>query len=166
MWYNWILMPPSDVVLHTDRRLERQLGAFRLGAGICAMLGSLWLHWVAPGVLSWALLLTSLAFALLWGARFFRQQAAAGGSRPSPELTLDATGIRLSAPQGPQQVPWAQISDIWIDEDRLQVLVGRHGTEPLRLEPCYEGLNLYTLLSLLRQQALDRGCMLSDPALK
>lgn len=140
----------SNVETHPPRRYESdaraELQALRLKgiAGVVALGAGIWLL-VLPDWLPRTFGFAGCAFGALWIRRWTR--GAAPPSSAYLELRDDALVRRTG--ETVEVVPWSEVRDVEVDEDRLVVRVERAGSEPIWIEPRY-GLALYALRDELR----------------
>ncbi len=66
------------------------------------------------------------------------------------QLALYERGLLLVEGASERWVAWADVTDIHVDEDRLDIVVERASTEPLRIEPRYQGVEIHALMDTLR----------------
>lgn len=128
----------------SDARAELQALRLRGVAGIVALVAGAWLL-ALPDWLPRVFGLAGCAFGVLWIVRWKR--GAAPPSSTYLELRDDALVRRTG--DAVEVVPWSDVRDVEVDEDRLVVRVDRAAAEPLWIEPRY-GLALYALRDELR----------------
>lgn len=82
--------------------------------------------------------------------------------RVSWQLSLSEEALALDTEQGEQQVLRSHIRTLTLDDDRLQVVVTREGTDELRLEATWGTLGVVDLHALLlawwRPEGPPRAC--------
>ena len=128
----------------SDARAELQALRFKGIAGVVALVAGAWLL-VLPDWLPRLFGFAGCAFGALWIRRWAR--GAAPPSSTYLELRDDALVRRTG--DALEVVPWSDVHDVEVDEDRLEVRVERVGSDPLWIEPRY-GLALYALRDELR----------------
>lgn len=142
--------------LELDRRAQRELGAVRsFAAGLVAVAGS-WLlvvatHWIHTLFGAFALL-AALGYTVAAG-RHARRRRDAG----QWHLALYENGLLLAEGERHAWVPWTQVREVEVDEERLQLCVERGNAPPLRIEPVYAGVDLPGLERRVRDAWLERG---------
>ncbi|MCA9582970.1 MAG: hypothetical protein KC416_14320, partial [Myxococcales bacterium] len=96
----------------------------------------------------WVVVVACLAAVLGWGLSVVRTRRRSHlASRYY--LDLSAEGLALAEGEARHQIAWAEVEGIWVDEERIQVVIERKGEEPLRIEPRYGGLGAYGLAEYL-----------------
>lgn len=126
-----------------------------MAAGLVAVAGA-WLlvvasHWMHTlfGALA---LLAALGYAAAAGHHARRRRNAGQWY-----LGLYEHGLLLAEGERHAWVPWEQVREVEVDEERLQLCIERVNEPPLRLEPVYEGVDLPGLERMVRNAWLDRG---------
>jgi hypothetical protein len=127
-----------------DPRAEREVLRLRAAAGAVALVAGAWLV-LLPDWLPRLFGVLGCGFGALWIARWRR------GPTPATEAYLELSDAVLLRRTGDvvERVPWADVRDVEVDEDRLVVRVERQGETPMLLEPRY-GLGLYALRDEVR----------------
>jgi hypothetical protein len=132
-----------------DPASERAVSRLRLTAAVLAGLGAI------------AMLLSTLPFtmlliailALLVSAGWIAKSRTIEQRARTPEqhyLALHARGLMLCEGGSLSWVPWECVTHIEVDEERLDIVLERSTEPPLRLEPRYPGVEIYTLMNRLR----------------
>lgn len=131
-----------------DARAELSVAWLRLvGAGV-VLLATPFLLTPTLGKLGCAFALLAAAIAAFWIVSFMRARRRAS----SPlrfRLELEDRGLVLEEGGSLTEVPWAEVSSVGVDEERLRVDVGRGRAEPLHIEPRYEGVTIYELAAAI-----------------
>lgn len=65
-------------------------------------------------------------------------------------LAVYQDGLLLSEGEHRVAIPWTQVQDVAVDEERLDVVVTRQDAPPLRIEPRYAGVEIHQLVRTLR----------------
>jgi hypothetical protein len=134
-----------------DVREVRDRMRLRLIASLPALMGGLWLLWIAENLLLRILALAGLVFAVIWvglARRSVRQLASAGDHY----LDIGDRGLTLKAGAQSRTLTWSEVDAIEIDEDRLVVRVRVRGADSLIVEPQYGELGVRELA-----EAIERG---------
>ena len=72
-------------------------------------------------------------------------------ARPSQYfLELYARGLAIGEGARVQWLPWGEVCDIDVDEERLDIVLKARAGEPVRLEPRYPGIAIHDLMATLR----------------
>jgi hypothetical protein len=131
----------------------------RLRAACAALAGTgslaLLLARVPLAVFLVALLGTSLS--LLWW-REARRSARRARSPESIYLAIHADGlVWADPPRATLWIPWTEIRELTVDEERVCVCVERHAAPPVYIDPCYPGVEIHELVRTLRNAWLGAG---------
>lgn len=121
--------------------------------GICALLALGGAFAMLLGRLSVTLFMVALLavlLALVWLAQA-RRLARAARSAIRPALTAHAHGMLVEEPSRNEWLAWADVVQIEVDEERLDIVVTRRDKTTLRIEPRYQGVDLYRLVHTLTQ---------------
>ncbi len=132
-----------------DPTTERSVSNLRLAAAVLAGLGAV------------AMLLSTLPFAmlliavlgLLVSAGWIAKSRSLKKRALVPEqhfLALYERGLLLGECESQTWVPWAQVTHIDVDDERLDIVLEQGAKEPARLEPRYPGVEIYELMHRLR----------------
>ncbi len=132
-----------------DPGTERSVSRLRLVAAVLAGLGAI------------AMLLSELPFtmlliavlALLVSAGWIAKSRSIEKRARTPEehfLALHKHGLLLREGAAITWVPWARITHIDVDDERLDIVLDWGEEAPLRLEPRYPGVEIYELMHRLR----------------
>ncbi len=129
------------------------------------------LRFVAAGLASLgavAMLLSSLPFVIMlvavlsllvslgWMAKA-RSTEKRARSPQDHFLAVHAAGLDLADGPSRTWVMWASVTQIDVDEERLDIVVERADGEPLRLEPRYPGVEIHDLMHTLRNAWLKQN---------
>lgn len=127
-----------------DANAEREALRLRGAAGLLALISGAWLL-LMPDLVARLFGIAGCAFGLIWLARWRR------GAAPPSVTYLEVRDDALVRCEGAitDVVPWSDVNEIDVDEDRLLVRIERREGAPLRIEPRY-GLGLYALADELR----------------
>ena len=137
---------------------ELSLARLRLVTALVALMASLavLLSKVPVPVFLVALVGTLVSVAWIRLGLVARKRA----TRPSAYfLELYASGLAIGDGPRVQWLPWSEVCDIDVDEERLDIVVCVRGREPVRLEPRYPGIAIHDLMATLRnawRAAIDR----------
>jgi hypothetical protein len=134
-------------------RLRMVSAAVSALASICVLLGKV-------PVVVFLVALLGLILSLAWFAQA-RKSARRARDPGATYLALHARGLLWSQPpRAPIWVAWDEVSELEVDEERLDVRVSRKAAPPLHIEPCYPGVEIHELVHRLRNAWLSS----SDPA--
>ncbi|AKF06863.1 hypothetical protein [Sandaracinus amylolyticus] len=100
---------------------------------------------LALALRNWVGLLFSvagLAACAGWVALVGRSRRRARGT---VSLRLEPDALRLADGATTIELPWSDVSDVAVDEDRLDVRITRRDGDPLRIEPMFRGASVYDL---------------------
>jgi hypothetical protein len=92
--------------------------------------------------------------ALLMSLVWFGQARTAGRIARNAEryhLSVYRDGFLLSEGEHVQRVRFADVREISLDEERLDIVVKCAAKEPLRVEPRYPGVEIHVLVHTLQQ---------------
>ncbi len=138
--------------LEFDVEAERAVGWLRLlGAALVTAMGAV-LVGQGAGPVGWVLLTTSWLVALGWVVSFLRSRRRTQTAE-SHYLELGPESFRVARGGEPIEVPWHDVRDVEVDEERLVVWVRRSGKPPLKVEPVWRGVGLHELAETLRDAA-------------
>jgi hypothetical protein len=121
--------------------------------GICAVLALLGAGVMLLGKLPLPLFLVALLAVLIsvaWLAQARRLVRAARVAE-RPALVAHARGLLLDEAGRNEWLAWADVVQIEVDEERLELVLTRRVGEPLRIEPRYQGVDLYQLVRTLTE---------------
>lgn len=138
-----------------DERAERGSAVLRMVAALLTIAAGIWafaLPYLAPRLFA----LAGFAFAALWLVRALRMLRSGRRTPSAHYLELRDNALCLREGSEEQIVPWEEITQIAIDEDRLLVVVERRNSAALLLEPQYRGVGLRPMADAV-QQALVRS---------
>jgi hypothetical protein len=119
-----------------------------LAAALAALLGSL-------PIGAFLIALTGVLVGFAW---FFAARRGLKRSQHASDFTLDVYARAFALREGGTLVivPFAEITRIDVDEERLDVVIERTSGAPLRIEPRYPGVEIHQLMHRLRN-AWRRG---------
>jgi hypothetical protein len=140
-----------------DRNQERAVGRLRQVAAVLAALGSFALLLGELPLTVGLVALIGLLISLFWwrtGSRAVREADAAN----SEGLWLYAEGLRLTERGSERWVAWEELERVWVDEERLTVVLEQRGGDPVTLEPRYADVAVDDLA-----RALTNAAGLPDP---
>lgn len=138
-----------------DERAERGAAALRAGAALVTIVAGVWLFtlpYTAPRIFAFA----GFVFAAFWLRRALRMLRNAERKPARHYLELRPNALCLCQNGTEQIVPWNEVTQIAIDDDRLLVVVERRNSAALLLEPQYRGLGLRAMAEAV-QEALVRS---------
>jgi hypothetical protein len=129
---------------------QRALATLRAVCALLALAGS---AAMLLGKLSVTLFLTALLAVLLsvaWLAQARRLRRAARETK-RPALVAHRDGLLLEESTRNEWLPWSDLARIEVDEERLDIVVTKRDTTVVRIEPRYQGVDLYELVHTLNQ---------------
>jgi len=130
-----------------DQRALAYLRAFCAVLALCGAIAML------LGALPLPLFMVAVLAVLLsvaWLAQSRRlAKAARATSRPS--LTAYTHGLWIEEATGNEWLPWSDVMQIEVDEERLDVVITKREGARRRIEPRYGGVDLYELVHTLTQ---------------
>lgn len=132
-----------------DVAAERSTGNLRLVGAALVAACAVWIAASEPSALGWvAAVLTALA-AAGWVAAWRHGRRRA---RRAEDWYLELGDEALLLAEGPErlQVPWTDVHEVQVDEDRLVVRLERRNDKPLEIQPRYEGAGLHELGEAVR----------------
>jgi hypothetical protein len=128
---------------------ELSLARLRLVAAAVALMASVVVLASSVPLPVFLVALVGVLVSLAW----IRQGYAARKRAQVPDayfLELYATGLALGEGGRVQWLPWSEVCDIAVDEERLDIAVCVRGREALRVEPRYPGIAIHDLMATLR----------------
>ncbi|MDB4991268.1 MAG: hypothetical protein JWN04_6446 [Myxococcaceae bacterium] len=121
--------------------------------GICAVLALVGALSMLLGKLPVALFMVALLALLLsvaWLAQARRLVRAARDEK-RPALVAHTHGLLIEDAARNDWLPWTDVARIEVDEERLDIVVTKRDAQTLRIEPRYEGVDLYELVRTLNR---------------
>jgi hypothetical protein len=144
--------PARGVLLsrfEVNARAERALARLRTTTAIVTLLAALGVLLSNVPVTAFIMAIVAALVSVFWlrQARAARKRAA---EAPQYFLEVYAKGVRVG--EGSQRVwlPWSEVCDIEVDEERLDIVLKKHEGAPLRVEPRYPGIAIHDLMDTLR----------------
>lgn len=142
--------------LMLDVREVRDRMLLRLLAALPALLGGLWLLWIANSLLLRILAVSGVVFSVFWVAlarKSIRQLAIAGDHY----LDIGDRGLTLRSGTQSRCLTWSEVDAVEIDEDRLAVRVRVRDADSLLVEPHYGELGLRELAETIERGRVHAG---------
>lgn len=139
---------PLRVRFEVDAGEQRTLSRVRGVSALLAFAGAATLLLGELPLPVFLLAVLGLAVSLAW-LRQSRKASRAARDAHRDALQVHEGGLFLDESQRTAWVPWREIEDIVVDEERLDVVVIRRGTPPLRIEPRFPGVDIYELMRTL-----------------
>jgi hypothetical protein len=124
---------------------QRTLALVRGGAGALALLGSLALLFARVPIPVFLIALLGIVMALAWLRQARKLWRRAGTAKP-PTLVVHRAGIV----HDDTFLPFEHVTAFEVDEERVDVKVCLAGGDTLRIEPQYQGVDIYTLVRTLQ----------------
>jgi hypothetical protein len=137
-------------VLGLDAAAERSTGRLRLVAAAATLAGAIGIALASPPAAGWACAALGLLASLMWVGMWARARRVVRDEERH-YLALEPGGLRLSEGASETRVPWDEIDEIEVDEDRLVLQVKRTTGAPVRVEPRYGGLGVHDLEAAVRR---------------
>ncbi|MDB4973212.1 MAG: hypothetical protein JWN48_1553 [Myxococcaceae bacterium] len=119
--------------------------------GICALLALVGAGLMLLGKLPVPLFMVALLAVLLsvaWLAQARRLSRAARDPK-RPALIAHAGGLALEEAGRNDWLSWSDVVRIEVDEERLDIVITKRDAATLRIEPRYQGVDLYDLVRTL-----------------
>lgn len=139
---------PLSARFCTDPRDQRALARVRTGSALLASLAALAMLLGELPIPAFLIAVLALMISIVWLRQAGR--AARLAKRAQPEaLTVYARGFTLDQGERTHWVPWRNVERVFVDEERLDIVVEQRGTRPLRLEPRYPGVDIHELVRTL-----------------
>lgn len=135
--------------LPLDVPAERGPARLRLLGSLCVGVAAIWIFASHPGTGGVVVALAALLACVGWAASYARASRTIRAAS-AHFIAWDSRTLTLAAGKDQHQVPWAEITDIVVDEERLVVVVERGSAPSHRVEPRYGGLGVYALGERLR----------------
>jgi hypothetical protein len=147
---------PLRVRFEVDASEQRTLSRVRGVSALLAFAGAATLLLGELPLPVFLLALLGLAISVAW-LRQARKASRAARDTHRDALQVHEQGLFLDESQRTAWVPWREIEDIVVDEERLDVVVIRRGTPPLRIEPRFPGVDIYELMRTLNDARQAAG---------
>ena len=136
-----------------SEREQRALARVRTVSALLAFGGAATMLLGRLPVPVFLLALLGLSVSLLWLRQAQKAKRAVGGTHRDA-LWVHEAGLLIDEAGRTAWVPWREVEDIVVDEERLDVMVIRRGTSTLRIEPRFPGVELYELVRTLNNARL------------
>ena len=142
---------PARRRFELDVRAERAIGNLRLGGAILVGACAVWIAVSGPSALGWLAAGVAALACLGWVIAWIRGRRRSGGAG---EWYLELGEDTLTLAEGPRrlQVPWREVDEVLVDEDRLVVRLQRGTDKPVDIQPRYRNTSLHEL-----GEAIDRA---------
>jgi hypothetical protein len=146
-----VLTPPPGGTkrLDADMAMDRQIALVRAFIGVGLLACAAWLFNL-PNTLPRLFALAAVAFAALWIVRAAKLVVRTNDPEEKDYLELDHRALKLHERGRDLLLPWAEIANVAIDEDRLTLALLRHTGEIVHIEPRYTGVTLEDLCDAVR----------------
>lgn len=131
-----------------SEREQRTLARVRTVSALLAFAGAATMLLGRLPVPVFLLAVLGLSVSLLWLRQAQKARRAASGAHQDA-LQVHEAGLLIDEAERTAWVPWRDVEDIVVDEERLDVVVIRRGTPALRIEPRFPGVELYELVATL-----------------
>ena len=137
-------------LLPYDQHHDRAVARLRLSSAIVVALCATAVLIAAPNTLVKILAIVGWLVAIGWAfawLRFRKRQPAT----PRFGLTLSPEGLALRHSSTTIDLAWSQVTQIEVDEERLNVRLTQQQGPDIAIEPLFGGLGVYALSQLLEQ---------------
>lgn len=139
---------PLSARFCTDPSDQRALARVRAGSALLASLAALAMLLGELPIPAFLIAVLALMISVVWLRQAGR--AARLAKRAQPEaLTVYAGGFTLELGERTHWVPWSNVERVFVDEERVDIVVQQRGTGALRLEPRYPGVDIHELVRTL-----------------
>jgi hypothetical protein len=136
---------PELVRFQASPQDQRTLAAMRGVTGVLALLGSLALLLGRLPIPVFLVGLLGLAMAMAWLRQARKLWRGATTAKPAT-LVVHRAGIALDD----TFIPFDQVTAFEVDEERVDIEVALASGDSLRIEPQYQGVDIYTLVRTLQ----------------
>jgi uncharacterized iron-regulated membrane protein len=139
---------PLRIRYEVSEREQRALARVRTISALLAFAGAVTMLLGRLPVPVFLLALLGLLISVVWLRQAQKARRAAGAAHRDA-LQVHEGGLFLDEAERTAWVPWSEVEDIVVDEERLDVVVIRRGTPALRIEPRFPGVDIYELMRTL-----------------
>jgi len=132
----------------TDPRDQRDLARVRMASALLASVAAIATFFGKLPIPAFLVALLGLVISMVWLRQ--ARRAAASARRSAPEaLVVHALGFALDEGERTHWVPWRNVLNVEVDEERLDIVVQQSDADPLRIEPRYPGVEIHELVRTL-----------------
>jgi hypothetical protein len=132
-----------------DPGAERGLSRLRTASAVVASLGAVAILLGRVPIPVFLAALLALLVSVFWLAQ--AQKAKARARTPASHfLAIHRAGLWLGEGREPTFLPFDSVTNIEVDEERLDIVLTRRDAPPFRLEPRYPGVAIHALMDTLR----------------
>jgi hypothetical protein len=103
-----------------------------------------------PGSIGWVVALVGLGAAVGWAVAFARSLRRTA-ARDQAFLEVRQRGLVLADGPHRHQIPWTDVKEVEVDEDRLVVRISKGTEPPVIVEPRYRRVGVYDLCETIRR---------------
>lgn len=139
------------LVLELDAQAERSVSWLRLVAAAVVGVSAVAILVGAHGTLSVIIGLLGLGASIGW-VFAFRSSGQRVANRENYFLRLDDEGVTLSQGGDARQVPWAEVIEAAVDEQRLVVVLQLRGGGTFDIPPIFRGHGIYEIEDLVNER--------------
>ena len=139
------------LVLELDAHAERSVSWLRLVAAAVVGVSAVAILVGAHGTLSVIIGLLGLGASIGW-IFAFRSSGKRVANRENYFLRLDDEGVTLSQGGDARQVPWAEVIEAAVDEQRLVVVLQLRGGGTFDIPPIFRGHGIYEIEDLVNER--------------
>jgi len=139
------------LVLELDAQAERSVSWLRLVAAAVVGVSAVAILVGAHGTLSVIIGLLGLGASIGW-VFAFRSSGQRVANQENYFLRLDDEGVTLSQGGDARQVPWAEVIEAAVDEQRLVVVLQLRGGGTFDIPPIFRGHGLYEIEDLVNER--------------
>jgi hypothetical protein len=140
------LLQRFDVSARDQRSVARVRSAAAVACALCAV----WLLLSRVPIPIFLAGLLGLVMSFAWLAQA-RRAARTGASAGAHHLSIHRDGLAVAEQNKLTRVRFADVSDIAVDEERLDVAVTLKDRRCIRIEPRYPGVEIHDLVRTLRK---------------
>lgn len=133
-----------------SRADQRSLALVRGGAALLCAVCAVWLLLSRVSLPVFLVALLGLAISLLWLAQA-RRAARTGAAPQAHYLSIHRDGLVVAEHDRLTCLPFADVADIAVDEERLDIALRMRDGSCVRIEPRYPGVEIHELMHRLRE---------------
>lgn len=139
---------PLSARFCTDPRDQRALARVRAASALLATLAALAMLLGELPIPAFMIAVLALMISIVWLRQAGRASRLAKRAQPEA-LAVYARGFTLDLGERTHWVPWRNVERVFVDEERLDIVVQQRGASALRLEPRYPGVDIDQLVRTL-----------------
>lgn len=137
-----------------DVAAERSTGNLRLVGAALVAACAVWIALSDPSALGWVATAVAALASVGWLVSWLRGRRR---SRRAEDWYLELGDDALTLAEGAErlQVPWTDVKEVQVDEDRLIVRLDRNDGKPVEIQPRYRDTGLYELGEAIQRAHRD-----------